>query len=530
MEILHFSHDHPLNFKDVQKNEGTDVLCYGCKKPILDHAYCCRECDYFLHKSCAELNREIKDPIHPEHLLTLDAGSSSYICDACKQGWDRFIYCCYQCDFGICMPCWLEERMIKLEIHQHPLSVLLRPSLFFCDICSIEDKGTSYVCHSCQFWIHKSCASLPNTIKINDHHHPLTLTKQYFVHVKCTTSKARSSRDAEINSSNKDDELLESNLVSLPVNDEFVDLVRHFVKDINVNKFEKETKINDWSHQHPLLLFDVQNINEVKDDKILCNACVQPISLPFYGCRQCNYFMHLGCAHLPDEVQHPSHPEHLLKLGRFTSIYSLITCDCCNMNSNGLFYWCKTCKFYVDVKCAFLPSTIKHESHKHPLVLGEGSHSVCKSCGYKSSTFIFRCDTCNFNLDYNCALLSKNVKHRWDQHPFILTYRPPNDHPDEFHCEFCEEEINPQYWMYYCHHCDQSLYARCIYDNWSKTKFGGTVQVDHHSHPLTFVRKMKEFACCRCGPNALMAIVAVKKAKAIRKSNKREHKSSAPAT
>ncbi|CAK9143413.1 unnamed protein product [Ilex paraguariensis] len=219
MEILHFSHDHPLNFKDVQKNEGTDVLCYGCKKPILDHAYCCRECDYFLHKSCAELNREIKDPIHPEHLLTLDAGSSSYICDACKQGWDRFIYCCYQCDFGICMP--------SSKIKAHLINAT---------------NVTSSFGQLLQFTV--------------------VAAVRYFVHVKCTTSKARSSRDAEINSSNKDDELLESNLVSLPVNDEFVDLVRHFVKDINVNKFEKETKINDWSHQHPLLLFDVQNINE----------------------------------------------------------------------------------------------------------------------------------------------------------------------------------------------------------------------------------------------------------------------------
>ncbi|CAK9179585.1 unnamed protein product [Ilex paraguariensis] len=250
-------------------------------------------------------------------------------------------------------------------------------------------------------------------------------------------------RGADISNSNKDDELLESNLVNLPVNDEIVDLARYFVKDININEFEKETEINNWSHEHPLLLFDVQNINEVKDDKILCNACVQRISLPFYGCRQCNYFVHLGCAHLPEEVQHPSHPEHLLELGRFTNIYSLFRCGCCTLYSNGFFYECQTCNFQVDIKCAFLPSTIKHESHKHPLLQTEGSHHVCKSCNHESSRFIFRCDTCNFNLDYDCALFPKTIKHRWDRHPFILTYHPPNDHLDEFYCEFCEEEINP---------------------------------------------------------------------------------------
>ncbi|CAK9179588.1 unnamed protein product [Ilex paraguariensis] len=231
MELKHFNLDHPLNFEDVQKNEGTDVMCYGCKKPILDHAYCYKECDYFLHKSCAELKREIEDPIHPEHRLTLEAGSSSNICDACKQNWDRFIYYCNKCDFVICMPCFLEDRMVKLAIHQHPLAVLLRPSLFTCDICSME----VYCCGPCR----------------------------YFVHVKCATSEAGSSRGAEISSSNKDDELLESNPVNLPVNDEFVDLARYFVKDININEFEKKTEINNWSHEHPLLLFDVQNINEV---------------------------------------------------------------------------------------------------------------------------------------------------------------------------------------------------------------------------------------------------------------------------
>ena len=76
----------------MQKNGGMDVLWYGCKKLILDNAYYCKECDYFLHKSCAELNREIKDHIHLEHLLTLNVGQISLVCDACKKSWDRFNY------------------------------------------------------------------------------------------------------------------------------------------------------------------------------------------------------------------------------------------------------------------------------------------------------------------------------------------------------------------------------------------------------------------------------------------------------
>ncbi|CAK9179587.1 unnamed protein product [Ilex paraguariensis] len=193
MELKHFTHDHPLNFEDVQKNEGTDVMCYGCKKPILDHAYCCKECDYFLHKSCAELKREIEDPIHSEHLLKLDAG--------------------------------------------HPCSLVIFAAWKDCNKCDkfLWPTSSVYCCGPCR----------------------------YFVHVKCATSEAGSSRGAEISSSNKDDELLESNPVNLPVNDEFVDLARYFVKDININEFEKETEINNGSHKHPLLLFDVQNINEV---------------------------------------------------------------------------------------------------------------------------------------------------------------------------------------------------------------------------------------------------------------------------
>nr|XP_017231153.1 PREDICTED: uncharacterized protein LOC108205662 [Daucus carota subsp. sativus] len=47
-------------------------------------------------------------------------------------------------------------------------------SLFTCDACYEEAKDASYVCTTCDFWIHKKCAFSPPIIPVPTyHHHPL---------------------------------------------------------------------------------------------------------------------------------------------------------------------------------------------------------------------------------------------------------------------------------------------------------------------------------------------------------------------
>ena len=223
MALNHFSHDHPLMLvNQVRKEEGEkDVVCYGCQKPISSSAYSCNDCNYFLHKKCAELPKEITHPKHLKHPLTLHSHCDDW-CNVCGiDGWKWFIYFCSKCNFAVHIPCVLEDRVVEHESHPHPLTVVHKEALFKCDACFTEHKDLSYFCNTCEFWIHKSCALSPSTIEHNSHHHPLVLNYslpdihrsfdfccdickkwvypdhwvygcdpcRYFAHVKCATSK-----------------------------------------------------------------------------------------------------------------------------------------------------------------------------------------------------------------------------------------------------------------------------------------------------------------------------------------------------
>ncbi|CAK9160716.1 unnamed protein product, partial [Ilex paraguariensis] len=292
--------------------------------------------------------------------------------------------------------------------------------------------------------------------------------------------------------------------LSLPPTDGSIILMRDLVEQNSIEQTGGKTKIIHWSHeQHPLILFDVQNCHEMKDDTILCDCCAQTISLPFYCCEECNHFLHLYCANLPRELKYTMiHPKHRLQLIYDSNFYDLHWCTACHSYTNGFFYKCcedEGCYVLLDVRCAFMPSRIAHEAHEHPLFQIE-SHDKCSACAYASpdASVKFKCHTCKFVLAQPCALLPHTIKHRWDPHPLTLTYPPFNDLADEFHCEFCEEEINQKLWMYYCRICDQSFHPGCICNRYLNVKFGSTVQVNEHPHPLMFVRKPKRGKCFSC--------------------------------
>ncbi|CAK9145155.1 unnamed protein product [Ilex paraguariensis] len=553
MELQHFSHEHPLIPMEVSKEKGGRVTCCaGCLKPILGAAYSCtiiseitdEECNFFLHKRCAELPDEIKNLLHQPHVLSLSKDKGCWDkpdqCDVCRKYCGDFNYGCNICTFRICLSCCLEESNVTIthESHHHPLTLLPMETSFYCNICGTEDKDFLYLCNTCQFCIHKSCAMLSNTAYSIEHRHPLTLVKrnrfkdlifqrldkcsicheifirntwaykcdlcdyEFVAHVKCAT--APSEQISLVTSENKPGEPLGIINLSLPPADGSTVLMRDLVEQNIIEQTGGETKITHWSHeQHPLILFNVQNSHEMMDDIILCNCCVQAISIPFYSCEECNYFLHLYCANLPRELRHPIiHPTHRLQLIYDNKFYHLHRCKACFSYTNGFFYKCcedEGCDVCLDVRCAFMPSRIAHEAHEHPLFQIESRDIKCSGCASHLGGVKFKCNTCKFVICHGCAPLPRTIKHRWDPHPFTLTYPPFNDLADEFHCEFCEIEINQKLWMYHCCICDKSSHLICIYDVYSKVQFGSTVQVNEHPHPLMFVQKSKRGTCFKCG-------------------------------
>ncbi|CAL5427515.1 unnamed protein product [Camellia sinensis] len=514
MALEHFSHDHPLILRTDYMEEGVKVHCYGCRQPISGLSYGCTKCEFFLHKSCAELPREMTyHPAHPEHPLTLlSKPPYSCTCDVCREDCNRFVYNCFQCKFDVDIRCALVvsniQQRIELKCHPHQLIPLEKSATFFCDACGEEHGGTSYLCTTCGFWVSQKCAnSLPSTIKLEigdcevETEHKITLNSGR------ATSNIELSKDC-------DAEIEVENRITLPA-DESVDLRTLFVNHIKVvGKCKEATEIRHFSHEHTLYFSNKQIdqeshsesnsplLNEVENEE-KCNACSRRISGPFYHCVQCNFLLHEYCAELPSTLHHPCHPQHTLCL---TTNFQPNVCQCCSIWCNLFKFGCSECEFFLDIGCASLPRTIRHEAHNHTLALRPTGFG-CNACDDRAG-FGFLCETCNFNVCQRCVLMTRTVRHRYDEHPFILTYSPVKDQTndnEEYICEICEEDIDPKYWFYYCGGCDQSLHMNCIRpsDRYSNVKYGITFNFEGHPHLLTLVRTRKDInslcAYCKAG-------------------------------
>ncbi|XP_057771174.1 uncharacterized protein LOC130990981 [Salvia miltiorrhiza] len=599
--ITKFYHEHPLIFTDNVSVKDTPN-CYGCGDPVtnLESAYICmhqQNCSnrIILHTKCGELPNQISHHKHPHHSLDLfdyhNFGKGYYNCDICRRDFGMVLgYHCSICGFDIDLMCEKlgidalieEKKELKHPSHpHHPLTLMRKPAFtFYCDGCGAQDVDMAYICSTCEFWVHKSCASLPLTLPVDRHHrhhHQLALAFsfpaehrynefrykcdvcdkdfdmtcwlyfcgdcRFFAHLKCATTKL----DSDLDEENKSDG---SDVIEFPVyaHDISKELITPFVmrekgvsmildvKDMPtvVNMAETTAKFSFLFnyHKHPLSLVaeeeededEAENDGEVK----ICDVCVTPItSPPYYECSvaaACKYFVHSICYFLPNTLSSSSSSSSSLDLygdcpkthdknHRFT-LYSssgftdmdssLFTCELCNILTNGRVYECEGCKMKIDVKCASLPKTIRHVSHPHhhkPLILTRissgGKTKICVCGSILSNCTAYCCsssDDCDFALELKCAMLPKSIrKHEWDTtHSLRLTFDASLDHPSDFFCDFCEEELHPKKWMYHCRQCDLSFHLFCLKTTsagWYRNiKFGRRFVLEgiHPNHPLTF--------------------------------------------
>ncbi|XP_057772986.1 uncharacterized protein LOC130992393 isoform X1 [Salvia miltiorrhiza] len=289
-------------------------------------------------------------------------------------------------------------------------------------------------------------------------------------------------------------------------------------------------------------MFEEEEDEDEDNELKICDVCVTPISShPYYECAACKYFVHLICSLLPKTLsssssstspygkcQQTDDKNHKFTL--YTSIKEndensdLYYCRLCDKPTNGMVYRCEECEMIIDVKCASLPTTIKHASHSHPNLIiariGDKRPRLCRCCGYYLKDIDgYRCikDGCDFTLHLECALLPPTVrKHEWDHYPLLLTF-DASDHPSDFICDFCEVEMHPKRWMYHCRQCDHSYHTHCLktaFGYYRNIKFGHRFDLDLiHPHPLTFnyitlkkwcdicrydVYTYRAFACASC--------------------------------
>ena len=187
MELQHFSHhNHPLVFNE---RRVYGKICCGCRELVLGPRYYCIKCNkYSHHKSCAELPLWLNHPIHPKHPLTLfqewkyrdDKEYSK--CEVCKEYHKEYTYRYSRCNFNIHIRCASLPPTMEVEFHDHPVTAIWKSTTFTCDLCGKEGKGMPYLCNPCGFWIHRSCAFFPRRMKVVRHKHPLNLIHSLKVH------------------------------------------------------------------------------------------------------------------------------------------------------------------------------------------------------------------------------------------------------------------------------------------------------------------------------------------------------------
>ena len=170
------------------------------------------------------------------------------------------------------------------------------------------------------------------------------------------------------------------------------------------------TEIKHFSHQHDLKLTD-EIPNNTK-----CNECVQFILSPFYSCIQCNFFPHTSCTKLPKIKQHPLH-SHLLTLNyQEASFFNGTAGQLCN----GLRNSCQECNSNYNIPCISLSDPLTLACHEHHLYLSKtNSQQKCSNCNSENFK-VFYCLTCEFVLDLKCATLPQTTWYNQHEHPFTL--------------------------------------------------------------------------------------------------------------
>ncbi|XP_050374618.1 uncharacterized protein LOC126792188 [Argentina anserina] len=363
--ILHFSHKHILNLTDKPSRGRPPVSCIGCLEQVTGPSYICRRianrdnsCSIHLHKSCAELPREIRHSMHRQHSLMLNLrGAEECDCDACdKDCSSRFTYSCFQCDFNLHLKCASDWKEFQHFNHDHPLlfnkhEASSQPAL--CSACEDPVLGPNYSCDQrCDFILHKSCAKLPREILQHPMHdkHPLLLL----------TAKSRSYSMFACDICRKSFKSFSYTCSEC-----------RFDIDIKcASNFKSMGCLLHFSHKHILTL--THNLSE-GGPPVSCNGCLEQVLGPGYICKRnslrdssCSIVLHQSCAELPPEINHPMH-QHLLKINQNGA--QECVCHACDQDCSSRFtYNCFQCDFKLHLKCAADCKGFQHFNHEHPLL------------------------------------------------------------------------------------------------------------------------------------------------------------------
>ena len=147
----------------------------------------------------------------------------------------------------------------------------------------------SFACLKCKFLIHELCLQLPHEIQNFFHPCPLSLQQETTNFTCRACEKSRSQFAYHCNSNFCLD----------------VECAQMFTRN-----FEGQNYILSFYHHHPFVLCK----KERNDHVVSCDRCNQVISGEICSCNQCDIYLHRSCAAAPQQIKHPFHPDHTLRV------------------------------------------------------------------------------------------------------------------------------------------------------------------------------------------------------------------------
>ncbi|EYU27149.1 hypothetical protein ABFS82_02G127900 [Erythranthe guttata] len=168
-----------------------------------------------------------------------------------------------------------------------------------------------------------------------------------------------------------------------------------------------------FSHEHILAPLHLDAGEEIK-----CDGCEELVSDTFYGCLECNFFLHPVCSEAPRSMVHPSHPDHPLTLHQNPTYSSrAYCCDACGSGGKGFSFSCAHCEFDLHILCAALAPTFlfkKEHPHEFKLVCEpeRANKLTCYICSVGNQGYwLYYCGACGIGAHVNCL----SSKHEEDK-------------------------------------------------------------------------------------------------------------------
>lgn len=170
----------------------------------------------------------------------------------------------------------------------------------------------------------------------------------------------------------------------------------------------------------------------------------------------------MGKSEWERQLLHFSH-DHPLVLTNMTEAGH--ECFGCKSAATGWIYRCNTCNFDLHFSCYAIPPQIRHPSDIHPLNLlarpvYEGGIFKCDACGQDSTGFPFHCSLCQTDLHPSCANLQLQFNHPNHPHTLGLSFTCPYLQKI-FYCDVCKQPGKDS-WLYHCSQCFFDIHVTCI--------------------------------------------------------------------